>query len=609
MIDNVISAYEAVKMNGVSQGIIALCSFIAVIIVIQKFVTAWKEAFSEGDKPVDMKQFFKLFYIYIYVFAIIMVAPFAFTIVETALGNLQNELISHYQEDVDLSIDEAIVTFTKDYIEDVQRRHNWVGQQIQEVIMLPFNIAAYTILLYATKYIFFFFASARYLYLILLEIVTPIAVILYMDEKTRHYTHAYLKNLFVCYMTIPAFLIANALGSIIAENIMHMCGQNKYTMLGLLFAFVFKLFLFAKSVKFCRELLAVSSAGAQIRPVESLPIAVNYSKTIHLVFPSAVKYNQAVTDFVAVDNPESVPNILRIKANRKSFSKQTTVSVATEGGFFYSFNVTYADSLEHTNYFLPDMSSIRPDTIYLNEVSQTHLIAPEKVIYIDYGDTCIQVSKAENTENIVRMIAATGKVEEFPRQTNVSLATEGGKFYTFNVDYRQQPEAFVYEIGEKRPEKKANVILTDNIIPAGERDQVMSRVYNAKRGIFNKGIVRNKIVFSVNNLHIYDNLLLFTFEIENKSKLPYDIDYIRYYIIDKKTAKLTASQEVDQQALFSENYSPRIEGNGRMKYVIAFDKFTIPDEKVFRIEINEKNGGRHVLFDLENSDIVNVEDI
>lgn len=52
--------------------------------------------------------------------------------------------------------------------------------------------------------------------------------------------------------------------------------------------------------------LAVSSAGAQIRPVESLPIAVNYSKTIHLVFPSAVKYNQAVTDFVAVDNPESV---------------------------------------------------------------------------------------------------------------------------------------------------------------------------------------------------------------------------------------------------------------------------------------------------------------
>lgn len=191
----------------------------------------------------------------------------------------------------------------------------------------------------------------------------------------------------------------------------------------------------------------------------------------------------------------------------------------------------------------------------------------------------------------------------------MSFATESGRFFTFNVDYREKPEAFVYEVGEKKPEKKANVILTDNIIPAGERDDVMNRVYNAKRQIYNKGIVRNKIVFSLNNLHIYDNLLLFTFEIENKSRLPYDIDYIRYYIVDRKTAKLTASQEVDQQALFSENYAPRIEGNGKMKYVIAFDKFTIPDDKFFRIEINEKNGGRHVLFDLENGDIVNVSDI
>lgn len=254
VIDNVIRAYEAVKLNDVSKGIIALCTFVAVIIVIQKFVTAWKEAFSEGEKPADMKHFFRLFYIYIYVFTVIMAAPFAFTIVEKALGNVQNELIEHYQEDIDLSIDEAVMTFTKDYIEEVNRRSNWVGKQIDEVIVLPFNIAIYTLLLYATKYIFFFFAAARYLYLILLEIVTPIAIILYLDEKTRHYTHAYLKNLFVCYMMIPAFLIANALGSVIAENIMQMCGQNKYTMLGLFFAFVFKLFLFAKSVKYCREL-------------------------------------------------------------------------------------------------------------------------------------------------------------------------------------------------------------------------------------------------------------------------------------------------------------------------------------------------------------------
>lgn len=348
---------------------------------------------------------------------------------------------------------------------------------------------------------------------------------------------------------------------------------------------------------------------AQLRPVESREISVNYSKTIHLIFPTDIKYYKSVTDFVVVDNPENVKKILRIKANRDSFKRATTVSVATEGGFFYSFNVSFSDSLKQTNYFLPEMTSINPDTIFINEMSQTHLIAPDKIIYVDYGDTCINVSKAENTENIIRMIATTNTLKGFPRQTNVSLATAEGKFYTYNIDYMEEPQIFVFEIGEKKPDKTANVILTDNIIPASERDKVIERVYHAKRGIFNMGIIRNKIVFSVHNINIYNNLLLFTFQIENKTKVPYDIDYIRYFIVDKKTAKLTATQEVDQIPLFTEYYTPRVEGKGTMKYVVALDKFTIPDDKYFRVEINEKNGGRHIVFDLENKDVINVQDL
>ena len=255
VIDNVLNAYNAVKFNGVSKSLIALCTFIAVLIVINKFVTAYKAAHTEGDGQINAKKFFDLFYIYIYTLAIVMAAPFAFTVIEKGLGELQNEMVEYYQQDIDMSIDEAIVTFTKDYIEDIQRQNNWVGQQIQEVIVLPITIFVYTILLYATKYIFFFFAAARYMYLILLEIVTPLAVVLYMDEKTRNYTHTYLRNLFICYMMIPAFLIANAFGSLISDNIMHMMGQNKYSILGLLFAFIFKLYLFAKGTKYCRELI------------------------------------------------------------------------------------------------------------------------------------------------------------------------------------------------------------------------------------------------------------------------------------------------------------------------------------------------------------------
>lgn len=341
---------------------------------------------------------------------------------------------------------------------------------------------------------------------------------------------------------------------------------------------------------------------SQLRPVESKRIAVNYTKTVHLIFPTPIKYFQSVTDFVAVDNPENVPHLLRIKANQKSFNKETTVSVATEGGIFYSFQVLYSDSLAQTNYIIPGMNSVKADTVYVNEVAQTHIIAPGKVVYIDYGDNTIKVSRAENTENIVRLTAG---VPDFP-QTNLSMATKDGKFYTYDVNYKPQPEIYVYQIGEQQAESKASVILTDNVIPAVERDSVVGLIYNSKRGIFNLGIVKNKITFSVNNINIHNNILFLTFELTNKSQISYDIDYVRYYIVDKKTAKLTASQEVDQIPLFTSRYTPRIPGKSTMKYISAFSKFTIPDDKVFRIEISESNGGRHIIFDLENDHIVNV---
>lgn len=256
VLNNVVAAYEAVKSNQISQGLIWLCTFIAILIVINKFITAYKEAFSDNDKPVSIKHFFDLFYIYIYVLGIILLAPVAFNIIEKVLGELQNDLISFYEKDIDLSIDEAIATFTTDYIDDMQRRNDWIGKQIDEIIMLPINIALYTLLLYGIKYIFFFFAAARYYYLILLEIVTPLAVVFSLSETTRHYTHAYLKNLFVCYMLLPAFIIAQVFGNIISSGVMDMLGQNKYGLLGLLFTFIFELFLFAKAPKYVEKLIS-----------------------------------------------------------------------------------------------------------------------------------------------------------------------------------------------------------------------------------------------------------------------------------------------------------------------------------------------------------------
>jgi hypothetical protein len=82
---------------------------------------------------------------------------------------------------------------------------------------------------------------------------------------------------------------------------------------------------------------------------------------------------------------------------------------------------------------------------------------------------------------------------------------------------------------------------------------------------------------------------------------------VRFF--DKKIAKRTAIQETVIVPVRAFNYVTRVEGRKREVTVFAFDKFTIPDDKVLEAEMFEKNGGRHQGFVVENSDLVRARTI
>ena len=68
--------------------------------------------------------------------------------------------------------------------------------------------------------------------------------------------------------------------------------------------------------------------------------------------------------------------------------------------------------------------------------------------------------------------------------------------------------------------------------------------------------------------------------------------------------KRTAIQETVIFPIRAFNYATRIVGKSSERTVFVMDKFTIPDDKEFIVELNEKNGGRHQRFVVQNSDIV-----
>ena len=76
---------------------------------------------------------------------------------------------------------------------------------------------------------------------------------------------------------------------------------------------------------------------------------------------------------------------------------------------------------------------------------------------------------------------------------------------------------------------------------------------------------------------------------------------MRLYIQDAKKSKKTAIQQLEQNVLFTFDYPEDIPAHEKRTFIVAVNKFTIPDKKRLVIEIQEKNGGRHFFYKLKNN--------
>lgn len=72
-------------------------------------------------------------------------------------------------------------------------------------------------------------------------------------------------------------------------------------------------------------------------------IEVTFDKTVHILFPAAVRYVDLGSTNLIAGKVTGTENIVRVKAAVRDFQGETNFSVITADGCFYSFDVTYAD--------------------------------------------------------------------------------------------------------------------------------------------------------------------------------------------------------------------------------------------------------------------------
>ena len=114
------------------------------------------------------------------------------------------------------------------------------------------------------------------------------------------------------------------------------------------------------------------------RMIPPYALEVTFNKTVHLIFPSAIRYVDLGSSDLLAAKADGAENVLRVKAAVRDFSRESNLAVITEDGAYYTFNVKYADepvklSIEMNDFIHDGEATNRPNNaldIYMHELGQ-----------------------------------------------------------------------------------------------------------------------------------------------------------------------------------------------------------------------------------------------
>lgn len=225
----------------------------------------------------------------------------------------------------------------------------------------------------------------------------------------------------------------------------------------------------------------------------------------------------------------------------------------------------------------------------------TSIVFPYAIKSVDKGSADVLVQKAKGVENILLVKAA----KQFFFQTNLTAVTSDGRLYVFVLNYDEDCPDLNLK-AENGTAANKDILFSLENENQKKIEQGAWLTLSKKKKV--SGIKRSKfqIGLQVSGIFISEDILYFRIVFENKSKIKYDIDQLRFFIRDQRKSKRTASQEIEIVPLYTTSSSQVIPDKSQVVKVYALDKFTIPEKKYFTIEIIEKNGGRNLDVNIKN---------
>jgi len=244
------------------------------------------------------------------------------------------------------------------------------------------------------------------------------------------------------------------------------------------------------------------------------------------------------------------------------------------------------------------LQAIVPDSLELSHSLTTNILFPFDVVSADRGSRDVLVQKAKGTGNILQLKAAQACFEP----TNLSVVTTDGALYTFILHYNEYPEKSSITVNMAPGSAYASLPGGVNKAEIVNSARLAAGSLNGRRG---RKANAYGMAMVTDGIYVQNDVMYLRLTFTNTSEINYGIETLRFFVKDQKKAKRTSSQEVDVNPIYIHNAIESIPHDSGQVFVIALPKFTIPDKKIFCIQLMEKNGGRHLQLQLKHRDIFN----
>jgi conjugative transposon TraN protein len=331
-------------------------------------------------------------------------------------------------------------------------------------------------------------------------------------------------------------------------------------------------------------------------------VMINFDKVVHIVLDSDIEHVSVGSPYIeSIVVPEK-QNIVRVTALEEDFPGSTNVVIITKSGKVSTYNFIYQTAIhDHIAVLYPDNTTTKKEyKVFVNTTNTAHIIFPDNIIYLKQGNEDVVNASVTSAKNIVELTTTA----ELLYPSNLFCVDKNGEYYHVNI-HSGTSESYVYNLTTKKEwDRLASIELNET-----DLKHLSEKALTKQQEIFSLGIKKNKYEFSLNNVLIQHDILFFVFKLKNDSNINLDIDFIKCFLVDKKTTKNAVQQEDVIDYIYEKDFPKTIKAKSAHKFLLIFNKFTIPDSKIFRVEIYEKNGGRHIYFSIDNGVIMSASEI